>query len=119
MRSLFIRSRYSNKEHQNDVKRSIKSVLSAKSIRSSEKPRVTSFNSNTPLNELSAEGELPWGNHVRIFSPHQARDDPEIPMEDLPIQREEESAPSRGSAYKGGNIWKHMKRKSDVAELYG
>ena len=119
MRSLFIRSRYSKDEPQNDGKRSIISVMSAKSIRSPEKPRVTSFNSSAPLNELSAEGEVPWGNQVRIYSTNSARNDPEIAMDDLPIQREEDSASSENSAHKSGNIWKHMKKKSDVAELYG
>ena len=119
MRSLFIRSRFSNDQPQNDAKRSIKSVMSAKSIRSPEKPRLSSLNSNTPLNELSAEGELPWGNHVRIFSTNQTGDDPEIAMEDLPIRREEGSASSEGPDYRVGNIWKHKKKKSDAAELYG
>ena len=134
MRSLWIRFRHHDSvPHQYEVKQSTKSTI--RSLKKVEKrERIHSFTSHTPLNELSAEGELLWGNHVIISSPKRtsnrtsnrtsgnsgAGGEDEIAMEDLPIQRDLEAARASGEKnYKGGNIWKHIKKRSDPAELYG
>jgi len=130
MRSLWLRFRHTDSVvHQAEVKHSTKSTIRSLKV-TDKRERVQSFTSHTPLNELSAEGELPWGNHVNIYSPksasHRTSDnsgggrDEEIAMEDLPIQREREggSRPASGEK-KASGIWKHMKKRSDPAELYG
>ena len=131
MRSLWIRFRHSDDEvHHSEAKHSTKSTIRSLKI-ADKRERIHSFTSHTPLNELSAEGELIWGNHTDIYSPKRtsnrtsdnsgAAGEDEIAMEDLPIQRESEASPARSEKpnYKGGNIWKHMKKRSDPVELYG
>lgn len=130
MRSLWIRfCHHDSVPHQSEVKQSTKSTIRSLKI-ADKRERIHSYTSHTPLNELSAEGELQWGNHVNIYSPKRtsnrtsensgAGGEDEIAMEDLPIQRDLEAARASGEKnYKGGNIWKHMKKRSDPAELYG
>ena len=72
-----------------------------------------------PLNELSTDGELPWGNHVSIYSTSRTSDNEYIAMDELPIQREELPGPQSDSNTKGEGPRKHKKNKSSVAELYG
>ena len=102
MRSLWLRFRHSDgSDHQSEVKQSTKSTV--RSIKMADKrERIHSFTSHTPLNELSAEGELPWGNQVTIYSPksasHRTSDnsgagrDEEIAMDDLTIRRDGDGA---------------------------
>ena len=87
MRSLWIRSRRPmSTAHRSAAnhKRSIKSVLSSRGPKSSEATKdVASFTSRSHLNELSNEGELPWGNHVSIYATARRSEDQDIPMEDF------------------------------------
>ena len=48
---------------------------------------VGSVTSRSQLNELSAENELPWGNHVSIYATHRRSSgtDDDIQMSDLGI----------------------------------
>ncbi|MCJ1432056.1 hypothetical protein MMC27_001412 [Xylographa pallens] len=122
MRSLFIRSRESSNvgSPRSETKRSIHSALSIRSTKMPDKEhRVGSFTSHMPLNELSTDGELPWGNHVSIYSTSRTSDNEYIAMDELPIQREEIPGPKNESNTKGEGIRKHKKNKSSVAELYG
>ena len=122
MRSLFIRSRHSSNvgSPRSEAKRSVHSALSIRSTKVPDKEhRVGSFTSHTPLNELSADGELLWGNHVSIYSTSRTSDNDYIAMDDLPIQREELPGHKTESNTKGEPFRKHKKNKSSVAELYG
>ncbi|MCJ1384101.1 hypothetical protein MMC17_007217 [Xylographa soralifera] len=122
MRSLWIRSRNSSDvgSPRSEAKRSVHSALSIRSTKVPDKEhRVGSFTSHTPLNELSADGELPWGNHVSIYSTSRTSDNEYIAMDDLPIQREEMPGHKGESNTKGDGFRKHKKNKSSLAELYG
>ncbi|MCJ1416676.1 hypothetical protein MMC32_003014 [Xylographa parallela] len=122
MRSLFIRSRDTSNVGlpRSEAKRSIHSALSIRSTKMPDKEhRVGSFTSHMPLNELSTDGELPWGNHVSIYSTSRTSDNEYIAMDELPIQREELPGPKSDSNTKGEGPRKHKKNKSSVAELYG
>ena len=48
---------------------------------------IGSLTSRSQLNELSAENELPWGNHVSIYATHRRSSgtDDDIRMNDLSI----------------------------------
>ncbi|MCJ1405072.1 hypothetical protein MMC11_008298 [Xylographa trunciseda] len=122
MRSLWIRSRDSADapSPRSEAKRSVHSALSIRSTKMPDKEnRVGSFTSHTALNELSADGELPWGNHVSIYSTSRTSDNEYIAMDDLPIQREELPVHKSESNTKSEAFRKHKKNKSGVAELYG
>ncbi|MCJ1474658.1 hypothetical protein MMC13_003318 [Lambiella insularis] len=122
MRSLWIRSRNSTAPGtpQSDAKRSIASALSVRSSKLPDKEqRVGSFTSHTPLNELSAEGEVPWGNHVSLYSTSRTSENEYIPMDDLPIQREELRVHKNDAAAHTDGYRRHKKNKSSLAELYG
>ncbi|MCJ1408687.1 hypothetical protein MMC19_002762 [Ptychographa xylographoides] len=163
MRSLWIRSKHSSPSDAGSRSPRTSSKRSTRSFHSLPLPdhkatsaagpvekeaRVGSFTSHTPLNELSADGELPWGNHVSIYSTSRTSDNENdyIAMDDLPIQRdgdEDDGGRARaglGSELPAGNgtaakakglglgmgaasvstFWKtHRKNRSSVAELYG
>ena len=122
MRSLWIRSRDSSPaaSPRSEAKRSIHSALSIRSTKMPDKEhRVGSFTSHTPLNELSADGELPWGNHVSIYSTSRTSDNEYIAMDDLPIQREELPNHKSEPSTKADASRKHKRNKSSAAELYG
>ncbi|MCJ1286890.1 hypothetical protein MMC26_006236 [Xylographa opegraphella] len=122
MRSLFIRRRNTSNvaSPRSEAKRSVHSALSVRSTKMPDKEhRVGSFTSHMPLNELSADGELPWGNHVSIYSTSRTSDHEDIAMDDLPIQREELPGQQSEPNAKAEGFRKHKKNKSSVAELYG
>ena len=87
MRSLWIRSRRPmSTVHRSATnhKRSIKSVLSSRGPKSSDATKdVASFTSRSHLNELSNEGELPWGNHVSIYATARRSEDQDIALDDF------------------------------------
>ncbi|MCJ1236424.1 hypothetical protein MMC14_004405 [Varicellaria rhodocarpa] len=64
----------------------MKSLPSIKSTKAGEKD-IGSITSRSQLNELSAENELPWGNHVSIYTTHRRSSGTEddIQMDDLSI----------------------------------
>ena len=116
MRSLWIRSRRPTASvHRSGTnhKRSIKSVISSRGPKSSEHGKdVASFTSRSHLNELSAEGELPWGNHVSIYATARRSEDQDIPLDDLAKRhgkkhrhRSAESVEKKGSIGGNGVSW--------------
>ena len=85
LRSLWIRSRLANTTVRS-TRKSMKSGTSVRSSRPNDKD-VGSFTSHSHLNELSAENELPWGNHVSIYATHRRSnntDDIEMDQRDIP-----------------------------------
>jgi hypothetical protein len=134
MRSLWIRSRNSSSPGDSEGSKrstnpSVKSmrVLAPRGM----KERIGSFTSHTPLNELSAEGELPWtkqatsnsknrnSNTASHHTSNHTSETEDIALEEYPSPNGK-SIDLDEKPYKGGNIWKHIKqRSSDPAELYG
>ena len=130
MRSLWIRSRDSVSDSElSDTARSIRSLSSVKVITKPRKARTTSFTSHTPLNELSADGELTWNGRLSVNSSHsRATSGTNVyTMDFLPIQKDdliEHSVPTNTREVKKGmqdiTPRSHIRKyKEDIAELYG